>query len=134
MNGINTSSAYDRGYNDFNEGKPFSNPYYDDNLEDENYYEYNRCKADEDWDDDLTFSFIKKLAYVEYKDKISLYISPNFLEWLFDHSKGIAAAIFPFTMKDYYGLENYNFTPVSSEKYKYTKIGFRICYEIQKDA
>lgn len=61
MNRVITSSAYDRGDDDFNNGKPYSYPYSDDDYEDENYYGYDRKKeydkgyrdAENDyWDDD----------------------------------------------------------------------------------
>ena len=57
---IMTNSAYDRGDDDFNKGKTYSNPYSDDDFEDENFYGYDRAKEyekgyrdaeDDYWDD-----------------------------------------------------------------------------------
>ncbi len=84
--------------------------------------------------DDLTFSYVKRPTYSQSKDNLSFCISPNFGEWLFDHYKGVASVILPYFMQSLYGDNNFYFDPKSSGKYKYRKIGFRVCYTEKKDA
>jgi len=82
----------------------------------------------------LTFSYIKKPKYIQSKDSLSFCISPSFGEWLFTHTKEGAFAILPYFMQSLYGNQHFSFIPTSSGKYKYRKIGFRICYTTKKDA
>ncbi len=80
--------------------------------------------------DDLTFSYIRPLKYIQSSDNISFCISPSFGEWLFEEGH----TVLPYFMQGVYGGKIFNFTPKSSGKYKYRKIGFRVCYTIKKDA
>ena len=79
---------------------------------------------------DLTFSYIRPLKYIKSKENISFCISPSFGEWLFQEGN----VVLPYFMQSIYGDKIFNFTPKSSGKYKYRKIGFRVCYSIEKDA
>lgn len=80
--------------------------------------------------DNLIFSYIRPLKYIQSKENISFCISPSFGEWLFHEGH----AILPFFMQSIYGDNRFKFAPKSTGKYKYKKIGFRICYTVKKDA
>ncbi|MBL3519422.1 hypothetical protein H0A43_02990 [Arcobacter lanthieri] len=83
--------------------------------------------------DNVVMKLAKPLEYVE-KNDLKFCISCMFNEWTNEFNSGYAIVVSA-RYPSYYqrGSEYSTFLASSTMKYKYRKVGFRVCYELSKD-
>jgi len=94
------------------------------------YQEFNYPAPHVEKYENLMMKFAKPLEFKEHNQLI-FPLNSRFKEWSNDFINNHVSLL---SAHDDHNIKNYKLLASSNNKYKYLKVGFRVCYEVSKDA